>query len=249
MTGSGDVSKVDWSRCGTLPRRVCSAADLRELDANAEALGLPPLVLMENAAIHAASVAAEMSAPGDAVLIACGRGNNGGDGFAVARHLLAADREVRVVLAGTVHDLDGPVGTHAHVARGLGIPIAEIGAEAEPQEARALVGSEPPRLVIDAVFGTGLNRDPAGPPATLIDLIAELRESGSSVLALDCPSGLTADTGVPFLRCVTANTTVTFAAMKTGFDEPQARSRLGRIVVAPIGLPGSMIESMGEPAD
>jgi len=238
--------EVDWSRCGTLPRRVCAAAELRDLDASAEAMGLPTIVLMENAASHAASVAQEMLSGPASVLVACGKGNNGGDGLAAARHLLAHGHRVRVVVAGSLHEIKGDAAVHAQVCRGLGVPIDELGAMTELAEAAALLERDAaPDLVIDAVFGTGLTSEPAGPPATLIGMINTARQRGARVLALDAPSGLMTDTGQTAERCVTADTTVTFAAFKPGFSAPSAAERTGGVIVAPIGLPPGLLEHAG----
>ena len=238
--------EVDWSRCGTLPRRVCTAAELRDLDASADAMGLPTIVLMENAAIHAAAIAHEMLGRPASVLIACGKGNNGGDGLASIRHLLAQGHRVRVVIAGTLHEIKGDAAVHAQVCRGLGVRIDELGEMTEPREAAALLeAGAAPDLVVDAVFGTGLTSDPAGPPATLIELIDTAKQRGARVLALDAPSGLMTDTGEPAARCVTADTTVTFAAMKPGFAARSAIERTGKVAVAPIGLPPDLLERAG----
>jgi len=229
---------------------VCTADELRGLDEAAEGLGIPTIVLMENAAIHAASVARELSAEGDPVLIACGKGHNGGDGLAAARHLVAAGREVGIVFAGKLHDAEGDTATHAHVARSLGCPIAEVSALTEHVEVGEMIEGWPaPRLVIDAVFGTGLSREPAGPPAILIDVINELRSGGAGVLALDVPSGMVTDTGEVTARHVSADVTVTFAAMKAGFFNPAAHGHTGRVVVAPIGVPGRLLADLGEPCE
>lgn len=247
MTPSGAQPEVDWSRCGALPRRVCTAAELREIDAAAESMGLPTLVLMENAAWHAASVAHELvgGRPSD-VLVACGKGSNGGDGLASARHLLGLGHRVRLVIAGRLHEAKGDAAVHARVGHALGVPVDELGAMSEPDEAVAVLDGPPaPGLVLDAVFGTGLSSDPAGPPAQLIELIGLARQRGAGVLSLDAPSGLMTDTGRPGSRCVTADATVTFAAMKPGFLTPGASSRTGRVIVAPIGVPPRLLESAG----
>jgi NAD(P)H-hydrate epimerase len=97
-------------------------------------------------------------------------------------------------------------------------------------------------LIIDAIFGTGLDRPPTGDAARAIE---EINRSGVKVLAIDVPSGLDCDTGEPLGPCVRANRTVTFVAEKFGFAQPQAKEFTGEVIVADIGCPRELIEMIG----
>ncbi|MEO1511681.1 MAG: NAD(P)H-hydrate epimerase [Planctomycetota bacterium] len=225
---------IDWTACESLPRRVFSDADLRDIYREAEAsLGIPPILLMEHAAIGAARVAEAMlrEHPGP-VLVVCGRGNNAGDGLAVARLLHVAGTQVAVRVLGGSGGLRTDVATHANIADRL-----------------ALLAPDPdePALVIDALFGTGLARPIEGEAAELVEKIAAHRAAGARVLALDLPSGMHADTGACDGPHVAADITVTFAGLKRGFEEADP-DVLGQIAVAPIGVPPSLLLGRGEPA-
>jgi NAD(P)H-hydrate epimerase len=161
-----------------------------------------------------------MLGDGGRVLVLCGPGNNGGDGFVVARIL--ADRGYRVEVAGVVPmaDLSGDAAEAAHL---WGDEVLEPG-DADPSEAD---------LVVDALFGTGLARDLEGRAA---ELIARVKEAARPVLAIDIPSGVDADTGLVRGTAVQASRTVTFACRKPGHLLYPGRALAGQIEVAEIGV-------------
>lgn len=226
-----------------------TSAQARWLDQHAAACGLPGLVLMEAAAAKAAVVAAWLVARGSPahrrgrVVVACGPGNNGGDGIALARHLASLGLEVRACLVeGPGQEARRPPEAAANLAAWRAtVPAGEPGLA----EALAL----PPDLVIDAMLGIGQDRPPAGPLAQAVELISRARRRGAGwpVLALDVPTGLDADTGASFQPCLAADYTVTFGAPKVGLLTGDGPALAGRVVVASIGLPGMRGQSEIEP--
>jgi NAD(P)H-hydrate epimerase len=216
--------------------------EVRALDARAaEELGLPTLVLMENAGRGAADRLVELAGAGrPRVVIACGPGNNGGDGGVVARHLDARGVPVRVVWFARRDQIKGDAETQRGIVERSGIP-QEVWFEAHdrpptPAELDALLADAD--WIVDGLLGTGLARPVEG---TLRDVIEAMNRSGKPILALDLPSGLDADSGRPLGPAVVARATVTFVARKLGFDAPGAASYTGDVFVADIGLPGKLL--------
>ncbi|MBI1190461.1 MAG: NAD(P)H-hydrate epimerase [Tepidisphaera sp.] len=221
---------------------------VRSLDRLAiDEFGIPGIVLMENAARHAADVALDGVEGEDdpAALIVCGPGNNGGDGLAVARHLHNAGLDVSIVLLG--HPEPGTdAAIQLDIARRMHLPIRHAEGDDAGQvvleAARALGG---PSVIIDAIFGTGLSRAPAGAGAGAIAAINQLASDTCPVLAIDCPSGMNVDTGEPLGECVRASVTVTFAGLKPGFLSLDAQGWLGEVIVADIGAPRELLARIG----
>src|SRR6266550_6267003 len=222
--------------------RVLNSAQMREADRRTiEEIGIPSLVLMENAGrqVVAAieSVHAELLEQRVAVL--CGRGNNGGDGFVVARTLVQRGVEVSVFLIGRVADVRGDARTNLEILGRLGLTIVEI----SDSQAWELHFSEIGQcsLIIDAIFGTGLNAPLSG---LLETVVADVNASGVPVVAIDLPSGLSADSHEPIGDSIEAGMTVTLAAPKLPLVLPPAETRAGDIVIADIGIPGLVIEAL-----
>ncbi len=190
---------------------------------------IPGIVLMENAARAVADVAWEMigRTRGRCVRIDCGPGNNGGDGLAVARHLhnRGAIVDVSCAAAGS-REYAGDAAMNYQIATAMGL-------------IDRFTDRPPPDLIVDALFGTGLDRPLAGEAAVFVDSI---NRSGVPVLAVDIPSGLDCDTGEPLGPCVRANCTVTFVAEKAGLANPLARQYLGEITIGDIGCPQAVIQ-------
>jgi len=219
-------------------------AQVRELDRLAiEEYGLPGVVLMENAGAGAARIALDMlrERAGRRVEILCGPGNNGGDGWVVARHLANAGCDVRVTSFVGVEALRGDAAIHARVALRMGILHATVGAADARFDvlarARARKGAD---LIVDALLGTGASGAPRGNIARAIEALAPLEPGGPPILALDLPSGFDADTGQRVGACVRADVTATFAAEKAGFAAPGAADWLGRVQVVDIGVPRAL---------
>ncbi|HOQ30037.1 MAG TPA: NAD(P)H-hydrate epimerase, partial [Armatimonadota bacterium] len=145
---------------------------------------------------------------GRTIVIFCGKGNNGGDGLVVARHLHRQGARVRVVLAAPREEFSGDAEVQARIATNLGVPITQVRAADEVAELLAEAD-----LAIDALLGTGTRGEVTGLVGDLIDL---LNRSNVPAIAVDIPSGLNAGTGVPCGRCVRAHATVTFGVMKRG---------------------------------
>ena len=221
--------------------------------------GLPGAALMENAAaaveaavleelaaLVAAGVAGDAVAAGDAaigpVVVACGTGNNGGDGWAVARRLRNRRDdgepvpEVRV-LAGADPRPGSDAAPQAAVTRRMGVPVLDVAAAAAGPR---------PSVVVDAVLGTGLDRAAAGEAAAMIERIERWRGAGSRVVAVDVPSGLDADTGRPAGGgdgpAVRADLTVSLMGPKAGFADVASRRWTGRVLVGDIGVPRAILD-------
>jgi hydroxyethylthiazole kinase-like uncharacterized protein yjeF len=215
--------------------------------------GIPTIVLMENAAVHVAETTLEEleSVNDPLVLIVCGPGNNGGDGLAVARHLANAGVDVRVVVLGDAEDLKGDSAVQLRACRKMKLPIVYTGDKGAIAIDGILTDADgtarKPRVVIDAVFGTGLTRPVEGLGAEIIAAINELGRRGAHVLSVDIPSGLDADTGAALGAVVRASTTVTFVGLKPGLLAFDAQGFVGDVVVADIGAPHALLEELGTP--
>ncbi len=211
--------------------RLVSAAEMRAIDRSAiERFGIPGLGLMERAgAAVARAVHASRGAHGRVVAL-CGAGNNGGDGYVAARHLRAEGVEVRAVALASRAQLRGDALAAREEAERAGVPIAD---GLDP----GAIQLGPGDVLIDALLGTGLARAPEGVYARAIELVAALRARGAKVVAVDVPSGLSADTGRPFGPCVRADATVTFAFQKRGLVLHPGPSFAGEVLLADIGIP------------
>lgn len=215
---------------------------LRAIDrAAVERYGIPSIVLMENAARGlAASVLRTASAVGGGwVLVACGRGNNGGDGLACARHLAIAGANVRVVLVEPEGVVSPDAATNLRIVRAMGLVIEE-----------GWTGvAEPPAVVVDAILGTGVRGPVGGVLAAAIDAINRLGEAGAAVVAADVPSGMDAVTGAGLATgrtgAVRAARTVTFVGPKPGFFTPAGRAYVGDVEVVGIGCPAELVRAFG----
>lgn len=202
--------------------------------------GVPSLLLMENAGRGVVD-AIERHWPGRPLaearaVVVAGLGNNGGDGFVVARHLLLRGASVLVFLAGSASKLTGDARAQLTAMTGVGLAAREVGDLAALRS--ALAGAT---FVVDALFGTGLSRPIEGGDAAVVEAIMHARRP---VVAVDLPSGLDADTGATLGVAVHADLTVTFAAHKLGLLTPNGARLAGRVVVADIGVPGPVIDQV-----
>jgi NAD(P)H-hydrate epimerase len=206
---------------------------VRALDRIAiEELGIAGTTLMENAGRGAAAVARSLLAKrrGARVVVVAGTGNNGGDGFVVARHLARAGHRVRVLVQGEPRTDD---------ARAM---LKKIRANRRIAIARATEPFGEADLVVDAVFGTGLDREVGGEPKKLLERIGA---HAAPVLALDVPSGLDANTGSPLGVAVRAVATATFAAPKSGLVVTPGIGYAGAVHVVSIGTPADLVLRTG----
>ena len=205
-------------------------AQAREVDRIAmEDLKIPGILLMENAARGISeAISDRFPATDGPIAIVCGPGNNGGDGFAAARHLANAGRAVRIHLAKPAAACreGSDAATNLAIASAMDLAIA---VDADFQGAG---------LLVDAVFGTGLARAVEAPYRGLIEAI---NAASAPVVAVDMPSGLDADTGEIHGVAVRADLTVTMVAPKVGFALGEGPAHVGEVVVVDIGAPPEAI--------
>lgn len=215
-----DGARAEWTRGDGDACRLLTVEAMRRVDAAAIAGGTPGLVLMRNAGAAVAERARAHLGSGGRVLVLCGPGNNGGDGFEAARLLAEAGFEAVLHLLGEREALTGDAAAAAAAWTG---PVAAI----EPLPDFAAFD-----LVIDALFGAGLSRDIEGAAARLI---AALNAARRPVLAVDVPSGVDGDTGAVRGVAVRADETVTFVRLKPGHLLQPGRAQCGALHVAEIG--------------
>ena len=218
--------------------KILDAAQMRNIDQRAtERFGVPSIVLMENAAIAVVDALFAHYPDSERVAIICGTGANGGDGFAVARHLENRGVVPVVIIVGQRSAIHGDALTNLTVCERIGIPIYDIQDAAEVET--MLAHASDADVIVDAIFGTGLNRAPAGMHADVIRDLAELR---IPILAVDLPSGANASSAEPFDPCVQAEVTVTFAAPKICHVFEPAALYCGEVIVADITIPEAAVE-------
>jgi NAD(P)H-hydrate epimerase len=194
-----------------------------------DVIGIPGLVLMENAGRGAARVLSDLGVRGPVVLC-CGKGNNGADGLVMARHLRNWGADARVLLCARPADLTSEAAVHWHITQQLAIPCQ---CWPELDESRLEAELSQADWIVDALFGTGLT----GPVRAPFDrTIACINGAPGRVLAVDIPSGLDADAGAPLGPTVRAQHTVTFVAPKRGYVNPAASAWLGQVHVVDIGI-------------
>ena len=218
--------------------KILTAEQMRSVDRRTvDRFGVPSIVLMENAALAVVDAIFAHYADCDRAAIFCGTGQNGGDGFAIARHLENRGVVPVILLVGDRSRLAGDSLTNFLVCERLGIPIYDIRASFDVEE--ALVHAADADVIVDAIFGTGLDRAPEGMYADVIRAVAELR---LPVVAVDLPSGADASSGVPFDPCIQAEVTVTFAAPKLCHVFQPAAIQCGEVIVADISIPHAAID-------
>ena len=218
---------------------------MRAFDKHAiESCVVPGVVLMENAGRGATDVLVRELLDGDAtgarVAIVCGAGNNGGDGLVIARHLVVRGAEPVVFLVGDSIRTSADARANLAAWRGLGGAVQEL-PEGGPLDAllEAMADAD---VVIDALFGTGLDRAIEG---LFADVVRAINAAPTPCFAVDLPSGLDADTGGVLGVAVEAEATVTFAHHKLGLLTPGGAQRAGRVHVVDIGVPGSLVAHVG----
>jgi len=218
---------------------VVTAQQMADIDRyTIETLGVPGMVLMENAGV---CVVREICALiGDVrdrrILVLCGKGNNGGDGFVVARYLRDMGACVSVVLLGERRLLKGDAKHNSDIYEKLGGTVHEIKAAAELPDTSAF------DLIVDALLGTGVQGQLKTP---LSDVVRYANAASCPVVAVDLPTGINADTGEVYGECIQATVTVTMAHIKRGLLFYPGRSRAGKVVTAEIGIPRSVAFEKG----
>ncbi|NCY02743.1 MAG: NAD(P)H-hydrate epimerase [Planctomycetia bacterium] len=221
--------------------------EVRDVDRRAiEEYGLPGIVLMENAGRNAAALLHDLAGAAETTLpvaVVCGKGNNGGDGFVIARHLENLGHPVVVLVAAARDAATGDAAINQRVVQRAGQPIAWLESADQACWERSLAGAG---WIVDALLGTGTTGPARGPMALAIDAINATRSRGGTrVFAVDLPSGLDCDTGLPAGPCVRADVTGTFVARKAGFDRPGAAAYTGAVHVLDIGAPKALLHDVG----
>ncbi len=222
--------------------RPLSREESRAVDVRARDIGLSTLVLMENAGRGACEILLAELPAGARVVVACGAGNNGGDGGVLARHLDARGVDVRVVWFAPLESIAGDARVQHTILAGAEIRQEEWPGPVEPASLEALFAEAD--WVVDGLLGTGLTRPVEG---LYRDVIEAMNRSRRPILALDLPSGLGADSGDPLGEAVRATITATFVGRKLGFARPEAATFTGRVEVVDIGVPRRLLAGFVEP--
>jgi NAD(P)H-hydrate epimerase len=220
--------------------KILTAAQMREIDRQAiEELGLPGLVLMENAGREVANlILNELEIDPDwPVLVIAGKGNNGGDGLVAARHLVNQGATCEVLLLGRQDEVRGEALINLEIARKIGIKITEVPTETLWDKNRHLLKES--TVIIDAMFGTGLSNPLTG---LMARVVGDINNSGALVVSVDIPSGLSADSFEVIGPTVKADFTVTMASPKIAHIFPPAEDYVGELYLADIGVPPSLFE-------
>ena len=219
--------------------KVLSVDEMRMLDKKTiKGLGIPGTTLMENAGIGVVEMIRDMVSLDmlQSVCVVCGKGNNGGDGFVVARHLWNKGIHIDVVLLGEKRDVKGDARINLDVAEKLGIPIHPYN-KLKKRGLRKLLNNAD--AVVDAIFGTGFKGRPEG---IYRDVIQEMNIHGKLIFSIDVPSGVNANTGEVEGEAVFADATCTMAFIKKGLLLYPARYFVGELYVTDIGIPPQVVE-------
>jgi hydroxyethylthiazole kinase-like uncharacterized protein yjeF len=225
--------------------RVLTAAQMKEADrVTIEEIGIPSLVLMENAGRQVVAAIETLHAEllEQRIAVLCGQGNNGGDGYVVARTLLQRGVDVSVFVIGRIVDVRGDARVNLDILGRLGLTAVEIA----DSQAWELHSSEvrDAALIVDAIFGIGLRAPLSGLMETVA---ADVNACDVPVVSIDLPSGLSADSPDLIGEAIVADTTVTLAAPKIPLALPPAEERAGVVVVADIGIPTPVLEQLEGP--
>jgi ADP-dependent NAD(P)H-hydrate dehydratase / NAD(P)H-hydrate epimerase len=233
--------------------KILSAAQMREVDRlTTEAYSVPGLMLMENAAARTVEAIEKKFGPvaDKRALIICGKGNNGGDGAAIARQLWMRGGRADVLLLGRIDETRGDARANFEIVRSLASANSTLRMiEVESSDhLRQEAASSSHDLFIDAIFGTGLARPAAGLFEEAIHFFNDLKD-GSVVVAVDIPSGVASDSQELIGAAVRARMTVTFTAPKVANVFPPASDYNGQLIVVSIGTPDELINASGSRLD
>lgn len=212
--------------------QAITSSEMKKLDKWAiETIGIPQIALMENAGRAVAENIAKSTAKLNVCIVAY-KGNNGGDGFVAARHLVNSGRSVSVFLLCKPEEITGSAKVNFDILKNMKVPVY-FGKLSILE--KLLKSSD---IVVDSIFGVGLKDNVEGVFAKAIELINKYQaKSKYLVVSVDIPSGINATTGKIMKHAVVAGLTVTFAYPKTGLLKSQASKYVGRLVVADIGIP------------
>ena len=206
-----------------------TCSEMKAMDSYAiNTIGIPGIVLMEHAALRVID-AIDLQATSSFTVV-CGTGNNGGDGLAIARHLILKSKSVDVFVVGKLDKATADFNTNLNILKNLKAPLSLI---AEDKDLATLEKSlQKTDLTIDALFGIGLTRDITG---LYYKVIESVNKNSKRILSVDIPSGLDGDSGQVKGICVRADQTVTFHRIKKGLVANRAQA--GDVVVSDIGIP------------
>ncbi len=211
--------------------RAFSSAEIRRVDQDAvRELGIPSLLLMENAA-RGVCERIQQAGVWRSITILAGSGNNGGDGLAIARLLAARGIFAKVCLIRSGKDLSEDASHNYRFLQNSGILVEEPSLEVLQEFICSLSNQD---LIVDAMLGTGTRGQLRSPFAEVVD---QINVSPAMVLAVDIPTGFDCDTGLVIGPCVQADWTVTFVGLKTGFLRDSASGYTGVVWVSDIGIP------------
>ena len=218
---------------------VITVDEAKSIDSAAmSALGISSLVLMENAARGICELIKQKFSDVPSILIACGFGNNGGDGLALARLLAAENIEASTYLIDAGRTLSADAAANHRLLASCKLPLCcDSNGITFRKDIQRL---DSKCLIVDCLLGTGIQGNPKAPYSEVIQAV---NQSAAQVLAVDVPSGLNAQTGVAGSPTVVANHTMTFVGKKLGFETRQGQQHTGDVSVAPIGLPVCWVKS------
>lgn len=220
--------------------KVALSDEMRKIDKIAiEKYGIPGVVLMENAGVSVLNEIVKAFEPDSKLTIVCGRGNNGGDGFVIARHLHERGYGVKVLILGNKEGIGGDALINYNIIRNLGVDIKEIIDDNGVIKLKENIVDYP--IVVDALFGTGLNKDVEGIPERVINII---NKYSKYTISVDIPSGIGGNDGKVYKVAVRAHKTITFGLPKCGNLIYPGADYNGELVIADIGIPNEIIRKM-----
>ncbi len=225
---------------GCMILKTVTAREIQQLDKMAITnIGIPSLVLMENAGrLVSEEVLQHLSLKKKSkstVSVVCGIGHNAGDGLVCARYLMHRGVETKIFLIGNPQSLKADATINYQILKNLKVPLNKI-----PGNIRSLKKDlKQSTIIVDAIFGVGLNREISDPFKSVIETI---NEAHRFVIAIDIPSGLDATTGKIYGVCIRASLTLTFTYPKKGFFLREGPQHAGKIIVADIGIPPKILQ-------
>lgn len=222
--------------------KVLSATNTKKVDSYCiNTIGIPSIVLMENAAEQVKRVIANK---GNRFLIICGEGNNGGDGLAVARKLFMDNKEVCVVICNGTGKRTEDFLINYNILNNIGVEILQLEEIIDNERLKERISYYD--VIVDCIFGIGLNREIKGNTYRLIDM---LNKNGRYMVSVDIPSGIDGNTGMVKGICIEADETITIETYKQGFFLGNACNYLGEVSVVKIGFLQSVINKFSEGID
>lgn len=210
---------------------LVTAEQMKKIDSHAiDTIGIPSMVLMERAALEVAEEIIANFSTHENILVVCGVGNNGGDGVAAARMLFLKDKNIKILLIGEEEKASEETKAQLNIAKRMKIPIVHKEQEIDWEEQE---------VIIDAIFGIGLNREVEG---EAIEVIMKINQSKAKKVSIDIASGLSADFGEILGVAVKADYTVTFGWKKKGMEIVTGEEYSGKVSVKDIGYPKESFE-------